>query len=164
MGWTLNQAPELLRFLTERDLMMIHLAVAGAGNRPYSIRGFGAWPREEGKVLLVYVLRSQLPYFLKAAGEGSGMVSGLFTDGRTNESYQMKGPLQTGGLCTAERDAGLLADYRQRSLRGFPKLMELYKLEPSGCGYILFRPETAYIQTPGPAAGEPYAEGRCCGG
>ncbi|MGC5326013.1 hypothetical protein [Brevibacillus sp. SYSU BS000544] len=148
------------RFLSEREPLMIHLAVADERMRPFSVRAFGKRVDRGTSTLRVYILSSQASRFFSAARCGTGIITGLFTDGRTNESYQCKGSLIECGPCKDdEEDHADLQRYREGSMRIFPKLYKQFPLSTSVCSFVSYRVEEIYIQTPGPNAGRLYGRG-----
>jgi len=147
----------IIRFLKHAEPLMMHLAVSGEANRPYSVRGFGVTVLDKPDLLRVYTLRSSK--LGACAEQGAGIIAGLYTDGRTNTSYQIKGPIVEHGPCRGEEMALALKRYREGSLRAFPKLYAHFPLSTTACDYVIYLAEEIFVQTPGPDAGKPYAAG-----
>lgn len=150
----------MFEFLSERSPLMIHIAVADGKQRPYSMRGFGTKVSKGSDDLRIYFLTSHTPRFLSAVNSGTGIITGLFTDGRTNESYQLKGSFVECSTCRDDAEEGLdLQRYREGSMRAFPKLFEQFPLSTAVCSYVSYQVTEIYIQTPGPNAGITYGQG-----
>lgn len=148
---------KIIRFLTRVEPLIMHIAVSGQANRPYSVRGFGVTVLDKPDHLRVYVLRSS--EFTAYAQAGTGMIAGLYTDGRTNTSYQIKGPIVEQGPCRGDEMEKALEHYREGSLRAFPKLYAQFPLSTAACDYVIYRADDLFIQTPGPDAGKRYTVG-----
>lgn len=150
----------MYRFLSEREPLLIHLAVADAYLRPYSLRGFGVRVQKGSDVLRIYIIRTQASKLLASIEGGSKVITGLFTDGRTNESYQLKGTLLSCKPCSDEDGDGVdLQRYREGSLRVFPKLYDQFPLTTTVCSHVSYQVTDIYTQTPGTDAGRPYRNG-----
>lgn len=150
---------KVIQFLTDTKPLYIHVAVSNANFQPYSVRGFGVNVSERRDELTIYILKSQSEKVLSFLTSGNGVMAGLFTDGFSNESYQIKGRFLHSRPTTGEKDAEILTNYRQSSLKLFPKLYAKFPLSPAICDCLTFKCEDIYIQTPGPYAGMAYQKG-----
>jgi hypothetical protein len=147
-------------FLTNNAPLYIHLAVANAKHRPYSVRCFGVNTKLDKENLIgVYLLTSQKEKVLSYLQDGGGRLACLFTDGITNESYQLKGTFVDCRPCEMEEDQTILNYYRKSSLNRFPKLYSKFPLSLSTCCLLTFQVTDIFVQTPGPYAGKKYAKG-----
>lgn len=148
----------IARFLSRTEPLIIHLAVSGEDNRPYSIRSFGIGAVEgSGSVdtLRIYVLKTQAYKLQSYISKGSGIIACLFTDGRTNESYQCKGVFLEYGAC-GEEDVPHIRRHEEQGLRTYPRLYERFPLSPAVCDFVAYRIDDIFVQTPGPNAGMRY--------
>ncbi|WP_423802395.1 hypothetical protein [Neobacillus sp. SAB-20_R2A] len=148
----------VVHFLRKTEPLYIHLAVANSEGRSYSVRGFGVQTNEGKDQLKIFILKSQTKKVLSFIHSGTGKISCLFTDGFTNESYQIKGSFIESKLC-AEEDNEFLSRYRKGSLKLFPKMYDKFPLSATFCDSVSFFVEEVYVQTPGPYAGSRYVKG-----
>lgn len=149
----------IARFLATSEPLMIHAAATGKERRFYSVRGFGLNADAASGLARIYILRTQVSRLLACLSEGSGMMTVLATNGRNNESYQLKGPVVEHRPCVASEDDEALTRYRESSLRAFPKLYEQFPLTSAVCHSLVFRVTDIYVQTPAPGAGKRYESG-----
>ncbi len=145
----------VVQFITGTEPLYIHLAVANSMGKPFSIRGFGVKVLQDEDLLHIYILKAQASKVLTCLNSGNSMVACLFTDGFSNESYQVKGSF-IDIKATVEEDRGLLTYYRNTSLKLFPKLHANFPLSPALCDVISLKAKEIFIQTPGPYAGNKY--------
>ncbi len=149
---------KVVQFLTKTEPLYIHAAFANSHFQPYSVRGFGVKIFESYDELGVYILKSQREKVLSFLTSGNGAIACLFTDGFSNESYQIKGKFLQMRQATDE-DFENLSTYRTSSLKRFPKMFHKFPLAPEICDVITFKAEDIFIQTPGPYAGNAYPKG-----
>lgn len=150
---------KVIQFLTKTQPLYIHLAVSNSNFHPYSVRGFGVNVFEECDELSVYILKAQSEKILSFLATGNGVIASLFTDGFSNESYQIKGTFLQSRHASGKKDLDILANYRQSSLKLFPRMYAKFPLSPAICSVLTFKCEDIYIQTPGPYAGLNYKKG-----
>lgn len=148
----------VVHFLRKTEPLYIHLAVANSERRSYSVRGFGVQTNEGKDQIKIFILKSQTKKVLSFIHSGTGKISCLFTDGFTNESYQIKGSFIESKL-GVEEDNELLSSYRNGSLKLFPKMYAKFPLSAALCNSISYCPEEVFVQTPGPYAGRRYVKG-----
>lgn len=148
----------VVQFLSETEPLYIHLAVSNSIFRPYSVRGFGVNIDENRNEISIYILKAQSERILSLITSGKGLITCLFTDGFSNESYQIKGRFKHFRPACDELDLSFLNTYRQKSLRLFPKMYEKFPVSAAICDVITYKAEDIYIQTPGPYAGTQYCK------
>lgn len=148
----------VIKFLQETEPLFIHLAVSNSDGRPFSTRCFGVRTHKGLDYLSVYVLKSQKSKILTYLTTGSGALACLFTDGFSNESYQIKGLFIESKSATLEEDGNLLDSYRKGSLYLFPKFYSKFPLSPTICDCITYQVKEIFVQTPGPYAGNRYQQ------
>lgn len=150
----------VVHFLTNTEPLYIHLAVSDSKGKPFSVRGFGVNPNAGNDLLRIYILKTQTEKVISCIKSGNAAIACLFTDGFTNESYQIKGTFIEFVAAHGEEDLKILNQYRNGSLKLFPKLYEKYPLSPALCDLVTLKIEEVFIQTPGPYAGNKYQKGR----
>lgn len=150
---------KVFQFLTKTQPLYIHVAVSNSSLQPYSVRGFGVRVFEECDELSVYILKAQSEKILSFLATGNGVIASLFTDGFSNESYQIKGTFLQSRDASGHKDLEILTNYRQSSLKLFSKMYFKFPLSPAICSILTFKCEDIYIQTPGPYAGMNYKKG-----
>lgn len=147
----------VLTFLTKTAPLYIHLAVANAEARPFSIRGFGVKVSESSDQLSIFILKAQAEKILNYLSKNKSIAI-LFTDGFSNESYQIKGDfIELKAI--DEKDNELLMQYRNGSLKLFPTMYSKFPLSSEICEVITCKVNEVFIQTPGPYAGKKYQKG-----
>ncbi|WP_223590339.1 hypothetical protein [Neobacillus bataviensis] len=149
----------VVHFLTNTEPLYIHLAVSNSNGMPYSVRGFGVKTYRDKNKLGIYILKSQTEKLRSYLKSGNGAVACLFTDGFSNESYQIKGQFKELQNPTSDEDFDILSRYRNGSLKLFPKMYAKYPLSAALCDLVTYKIEEIFIQTPGPYAGSKYQEG-----
>ncbi|MGG0275544.1 hypothetical protein [Bacillus rhizoplanae] len=149
----------IVQFLTRTEPLFIHLAVSGAEHRPYSVRCFGVRTYEGIAHLSIYILKSQTEKVLSYIREGNSTITCLFTDGISNESYQIKGTFLQSKQSEDEKDLEILKCYREGSLKMFPKMYTKFPLSIANCDRITYRVTDIFVHTPGPYAGRKYKKG-----
>ncbi|WP_141430751.1 hypothetical protein [Bacillus sp. 03113] len=147
---------QVVEFLVKTEPLYIHLAVSDANKRPYSLRCFGVRTYEGSDQLSVYILKSQAEKLLSIVNNGKSIVACLFTDGFSNESYQIKGEFLDYRSSDDEKDYEILNNYRKGSLKIFPKLYMKYPLSKAHCDVITYQATDIFVHTPGPYAGKKY--------
>ncbi|MGJ7910064.1 hypothetical protein [Neobacillus sp. LXY-1] len=151
----LDQA--VLTFLTKTEPLYIHLAVANSEVRPFSIRGFGVKVSESKDRLSVFILKAQAEKILNYLSNNRSVAT-LFTDGFSNESYQIKGEfVELKQIDESENE--ILHLYRNGSLKLFPPMYSKFPLSSEICEVVTFNVNEVFIQTPGPYAGKKYQKG-----
>lgn len=150
----------IVQFLTQTEPLFIHLAVVHADGHPISVRGFGVKTNDEMDCLSIYILKAQTKKLLSYLSSGNGMIACLFTDGFSNESYQIKGRFIDCKASTDEEDLEILTQYRKSSLKQFPKMYSKFPLSTSICDVLTYQVVEIFIQTPGPYAGSKYRKGK----
>ncbi|MGG1675390.1 hypothetical protein ACIFOT_06485 [Neobacillus sp. NRS-1170] len=149
----------VVHFLTKAEPLFIHLAVSNSNGIPYSVRGFGVKTYNDKNQLGIYILKSQTEKVRSFINSGNGAIACLFTDGFSNESYQIKGKFKEFKNPTSDEDLDILSRYRNGSLKLFPKMYAKYPLSAALCNLVTYKVEEVFIQTPGPYAGSKYQEG-----
>lgn len=145
-------------FLKRTKPLFIHLAVSNADKRSISVRGFGVKILNEKDCLGIYILKAQTEKLLSYLSSSNGVVACLFTDGFSNESYQIKGRFIACNT-TSDEDVQGLNEYRNSSLQVFPKMYSKFALSTTICDVISYKAEKIFVQTPGPYAGRKYQKG-----
>ena len=149
----------VIHFLTKTEPIYIHLAVSNFEGQSYSVRGFGVKWIKGTDHLSIYILKSQTEKVLSYIKNGNGMITCLFTDGFSNESYQLKGTIIGTRTASIEDDLEYLTRYRNGSLKLFPKMYSKFPLSPALCDVFTYKVKEIFIQTPGPYAGSRYQRG-----
>ncbi|MGG3467030.1 hypothetical protein ABES02_05735 [Neobacillus pocheonensis] len=149
----------VVHFLTYTEPLYIHLAVSNKVGVPFSLRGFGLKINKEKNQLCIYILKSQTERFLSYIKTGNNSITCLFTDGYSNESYQIKGNFIELKDSSEDEDLEILTSYRNGSLKLFPKMYAKFPLSPALCDIVTYKIDEVFIQTPGPYAGRTYSKG-----
>lgn len=147
---------KVIKFLTRAEPLFIHLAVSNAERHLFSVRGFGVKINDDRECLSIYILKAQTEKLLSYLSLGNGVIACLFTDGFSNESYQIKGKFIKCMAPTGKEDLEIVTRYREGSLKLFPKLYAKFPLSTNICDVISFKVEVVFVQTPGPYAGSKY--------
>ena len=112
----------VVNLLKKTEPLYIHLAVANAARHPISVRVFGVKIHDGTDCMSVYILKAQTKKVLSYLSSGNGMIACLFTDGFSNESYQIKGKFIECKASVGKEDLEIVTNYRNGSLKIFPKM------------------------------------------
>ncbi|MEH7352436.1 hypothetical protein V7150_02490 [Neobacillus drentensis] len=148
----------VVKFLKRTEPLFIHLAVSNVDRHPISVRGFGVKIDDRIDCLNIYILKAQTEKVLSYLSSGNGVVACLFTDGFSNESYQIIGRF-INYKASIREDLEILTGYRKSSLKLFPKMYAKFPLSTAICDVISYKAEEIFVQTPGPYAGSKYQKG-----
>lgn len=149
----------VVNFLKRTEPLFIHLAVSNSEGQPTSVRGFGVKINDGMDCLSIYILKAQTEKVLSYISAGNGVIACLFTDGFSNESYQIKGQFIECKALNREEDLEIVTRYRKSSLKLFPKMYSKFPLSTTICDVITYKAEEIFVQTPGPYAGSMYYKG-----
>jgi hypothetical protein len=147
---------ELAAFL--QGGISMHAASVGPGNVAHITRAAGCRVAPDRRTVTVYVVESQSRELL-AQVRANGAIAVAFTRPNTHRTVQLKGtdahvvPVRPQDAIDVDRQvAGFDADLRKA---GFPDRFGWTLAGGSALGLaaIAFTPTSAFVQTPGPAAG-----------
>ena len=147
---------ELAEFL--QSGISMHAASVGPGNVPQITRAAGCRIAPDRRSVTVYLVASQARELLEEIG-ANGTVAVAFTKPRSARSVQLKGtdarivPVRPEDAIEVDRQVARF-DAELRSM-GFPERFgwTLAGGSAPGLAAIAFTPGSAFVQTPGPAAG-----------
>jgi hypothetical protein len=139
--------------------LAICVASRDSQNIPSIVRGFGCRVTGNRQRVMVLVAASQAELFLKAV-RATGMIAATFTQPSTHMSVQLKGRDATSARARAAdvelSKVNLDRFVEDASPLGYPEdvLRTVFWSDPADLIAITFSPTAAFLQTPGPRAGE----------
>ena len=143
----------------------ISVAAAGPARLPSMSRGLGCKVLDGGRRIAVFVKRSQSAELL-ANVRATGRVANVFSLPSDNATLQLKGddariaPFDPADRAIVARHTD---DFIEQVLPlGMPEALvrAVFAHAPDDLVTVLYTPSDAYLQTPGPHAGEPLARRR----
>jgi hypothetical protein len=137
----------------------ITLASRDAQNIPTLVRAVGCRVEENRQRVMIFIAGSQGEPLLKAI-RSTGTVAAVFTQPSTHISLQLKG---SDAVLTRARAADVRCSKTQQdafvadtSSIGYPEdlIRAVFWSDPADLMVVTFTPIAAFLQTPGPRAGE----------
>ena len=147
---------ELAAFL--QSGIALHAAAVGPGNVAHLARAAGCRVAPDRRSVTIYLVESQASELLEQV-RADGAIAVVFTKPKSHRTVQLKGrdarivAALAGDLAEVDRQVGVF-DAELASI-GFPRRFgwTLAGGSPAGLAAVVFTPQTAFLQTPGPSAG-----------